>query len=216
MSSFKVYFFLISLFLSVMISSGALAQHDPSQKLLDSLVNQVEKELSEEQYQAAHSTLITIFNLNTILPDEIAFYYGKTLFHLEKYSASNTALKKYLDLTGHKGTYYEEAVELKYRAECFETGLANVEEACLVCDGSGKAKTSCRTCKGSGKIICISCRGTGVFQSTDNFGTKYDTCQKCTGKGLTTCATCNGKKEIKSQCHYCSATGIINLKVPCK
>lgn len=183
--------------------------------LTDSLFQHAIELIKKENYAEAEITFKKIFSQNSVLPDELAFFYGKTLFHLNKLPQSRSALDKYTELKGKSGEYYSETTDLIRKIDCKETGLATVEEACHVCEGTGVALAPCKHCRGKGKEMCNVCQGSGVYRKQGPLGTLYQTCNKCAGKGMTNCKICNGKKEQKAHCNHCSATGFLKLKVPC-
>jgi hypothetical protein len=140
--------------------------------------------LEEGRYQQADEKFRFVLNNVKSVPSDLAFYFGKNSFYLNKFKQSIDWLNKYIALKGTNGQYYNEAVEWKRKSEQAYLGEKKVE--------SEKAKEVLSKdydidCGPSGKITCPVCKGDHVIIRKGPFGNQYQTCGYCDNHGLLTC-----------------------------
>ncbi len=145
----------------------------------------------------------TSFELDTILPNNVSFYYGALMFHYNHNNQAETGLLKYLTLDGKDGEYYEDALAIlklihPYKEpneylpkELIERKEGDIEIAEEVDIPLGVEEGV--PCDGGEFAICPLCFGEGVKVSVGSFGKVYRTCPKCHGKGVVKCD--DGKHE---------------------
>ncbi len=167
------------------------------------------KLIDQQKYLQAEILFIKIFKMNVVMPDDICYYYGKTLFELKKYTQAQSFLDKYNRLKGDKGEFYLSSLQLLLDIEKATNPHADkscekiVLDTCHVCHGKGVAFLSCTRCEGHGKIICDLCKGNKVTIEYTSFGERYFTCSRCSGTGVIACPVCEGTKLEKRKCTNC-------------
>ncbi len=173
-------------------------------------------------YLKADGAFRKLLNSKKKLPDDVAFFYGKTLYQLSNFGKSQNFLKKYIELKGKEGTYYDEANKLLNRLnpdfcnKCEGTGFKVVKIDCEKCSGVGHTEVDCPFCSGKGINKCRTCGGDGVLKQTGKMGQMtFQNCPPCGGNGHTTCDACKGTKRYQKQCDVCSGKGKVDKKVVC-
>ena len=63
------------------------------------------------EYQAAETEFIYVMDNMESLPSDMAYYFGRNSFHLNKYKQGINWLNKYIQLKGTQGRYYDMAVK---------------------------------------------------------------------------------------------------------
>lgn len=180
------------------------------------------KLIDQSKYIQAEILFIKIFKMNVVMPDEICYYYGKTLFEVKKYTQAQSFLDKYNRLKGERGGFYLQSLQLLLEIEKATDPHADktcekiVLDSCHVCKGKGVAFLPCTRCEGHGKIICDLCKGTKVTIEFTSFGDRYFTCSRCTGLGVTVCPTCEGTKQEKRRCSNCHGKGLAYYRRNCE
>lgn len=210
----------ISLILVFLIYSNAFAQTD-SDSLSKVYYEKAKEKINAKDFDGANLYFKKIFRLKTTLPDELAYYYGLTLVHLQQYAKGKEALDKYLELTGEKGVFKNETGLLLKEAEkyicskCSNKGSYVISDTCAVCEGDGKRETDCEVCKGRGMEFCQVCGGRGVLITPGNFGSQYSTCHHCAGGGYKSCRVCSGTRKKMIYCSECKGKGFFKRTVNC-
>ena len=170
---------------------------------------QAKKLIETEKYNQAEVLFVKIFKMDALLPDEICYHYGKTLFEQRKYLQSKTYLEKYIRLKGEQGEFYLKSLQLELDIEKATDPNASKEcekiinDTCHLCHGTGSALQSCTRCESHGRIICNLCQGNKVNIESTSFGDRYFTCGRCSGAGVITCPVCDGTKKEKRKCAHC-------------
>ena len=198
MTSVKILF--LSILLLVFSKVGAATK---SEVLLKKTSN------ASVAYQAGdYSGLVepvySVFELDTILPNEIAFYYGALMFHYSHNNQAETSLLKYIKVSGKEGEYYEDALEIlrlihpykkpkEYLPKEFVEEEVKDSEIAEEVDVPMGVEDGVPCEEGSEFAICPLCYGEGVKVSVGSFGKIYRTCPKCHGKGVVKCD--DGKHE---------------------
>jgi tetratricopeptide (TPR) repeat protein len=167
------------------------------------------KLIHAEKYVQAEVLFVKIFKMNVVMPDDICYHYGKTLFEVKKYTQAQSFLERYNRLKGENGEFYLTSLQLLLEIEKATDPGANkecemmVRDTCHVCHGNGLAYLSCTRCEGHGKIICDLCKGNKVTIEYTSFGERYFTCSRCVGTGVISCPLCEGTKLEKRKCTFC-------------
>ena len=156
-------------------------------------------------YSGMIAPIHSSFELDTILANDICFFYGALMYHYSHKKQSEASLLRYLKLTRKEGEFYEDALELLrlmhpydeakdyLPKELIERKEGDIEIAEEVDIPLGVEEgIPCE--EGSEFAICPVCFGEGVKVSTGSFGKIYRTCPKCHGKGVVKCDN-NGKHE---------------------
>ncbi|MFY0601887.1 MAG: hypothetical protein JXR03_19590 [Cyclobacteriaceae bacterium] len=178
----KNTFFFLLLFLSL----HSFAQQ-PSEGQLSKQVDYAVDLMGKGEYKAADIELREVISHMETLPSNIAYYFGRNSFHLEKYKQSINWLNKYIQLKGTKGRFYSEAV--KY--------LQLAEEEYLVISRKAQKETAAKLssdeydCGGLSKMICPVCHGNGVIIKKGPFDLVYQTCPYSGGESFLTCEDYN-------------------------
>jgi tetratricopeptide (TPR) repeat protein len=171
--------------------------------------DQAIKLIHQQKYIQAEILFVKIFKMNVVMPDDICYYYGKTLFELKKYTQAQSFLEKYNRLKGDRGEFYLNSLQLLLNIEKATNPDADkscekiVYDTCHMCHGKGTALLSCTRCEAHGKIICDLCKGNKVTIEYTSFGERYFTCSRCSGNGVIVCPVCEGTKMEKRKCTNC-------------
>ena len=209
MHSYKIILssFFVFLLLCVSESQAQINHADTAQAR--AYYEQAQKLIDQKKYIQAEVLFVKIFKMNTLLPDEICYYYGKTLFELQKYAQSKIFIEKYIRLQGENGQYYLNSLQLGLDVDKKIDPAINQEcekiviDSCHLCHGRGVAMQSCTRCDGLGQIFCDLCKGNKVNIETTSFGDRYFTCSRCDGVGIITCPVCENTKLEKRKCTNC-------------
>ena len=130
---------------------------------------------SDDPYEQAELTIIYYFGcLYSGETEEIR----KVLYYLKK--------------------YHPDAEQLKYITPQY------THNPCSECDGHGKIKRDCETCKGNG--VCKTCaQADAKIQASIADGTLRVKCEEC--KGSSKCKNCKGSGKEELPCLKCKSTG---------
>ncbi len=156
------------------------------------------KDLMEAgQYEDAQKDFLFVLENKEKLPSEMAYYFGRNSFHLEKYKQSINWLNKYIQLKGTKGRYYENAIRFLQLAEDEYLKIRRGQVKNLEDD----LENSNYDCGGLEKMLCPVCHGDGVIITQGTFDQVYRTCPYSAGEGFLSCEEFNlfmrGKLEPK-------------------
>ncbi|MBY0426859.1 MAG: hypothetical protein K2Q22_14590 [Cytophagales bacterium] len=214
--AWKVIFWALLLFTAL----GAQAQEKPDTLVLRSLDN-AKRLMDKGDYKGANQIFLRIFKTESTLPDELVYFYGKTLYKLDKFNQSKSVLGKYLELTGTSGKYYKESIDIlnklgeKICPICNNKGYLIDTIACTYCKGSGTRNVDCSRCNASGKELCPTCKGSKVLVTGTPFGAKFTPCTHCNQEGYVLCEKCKGSTKEKAVCVYCSGEGHFHQRRTC-
>lgn len=143
--------------------------------------------MNQGKYALAEKEFLYVMNNMTALPSDLAFYFGKNSFYLEKYKQSINWLNKYLQLKGTQGRYYSEASGILQLAEEQYLELSRKNSEAMQSDLSGGDYD----CGGLDKMICPVCKGEGVMVKQGRFDRVYQTCPYSGGEPFLTCEEYN-------------------------
>lgn len=178
----KNFIFLILFACSSIINAQIVRENELQKKIEDGA-----NLMALGKYDSAQVLFQHVLQNMEKLPSEMAYFFGRNSFHLEKYKQSINWLNKYIQLKGTKGLYYEPAIQyLQYaedeylkiqrsQAERFEEDLQSAEY----------------DCGGLEKMLCPVCHGSGVVVQTGIFDEVYKTCPYSLGEGYLSCEEYN-------------------------
>lgn len=207
------------------VQAPAWAQTDDNRQKVESLLNEAKEHMNKADYASANLAFRKMLSLKAILPDDVSYLFAETLFHIGQYQNSQNLLKRYMELTGVQGNYYQQSKELDALLQeklvsnktcklCNAFGYRLAP--CTECEGSGTEISTCYFCRGQGVNHCLACEGEGVTIKYSALGEKtYNTCSKCEGKGFHACTLCKGAKEMETYCSTCFGDGMKSTSVVC-
>jgi len=171
----------LTLFFIVTIyhSFGSTAKLDSTVvSLFEIAKNQVET----GDYQAANQTFLELLSPKKLMPDDLTYFFGKSLYHSGGYNRiAKDFLNKYLSLKGDSSEYYQEAV-----AMLKSMGQKFVEPIDTSDDRTTEQKQLDK-CGDSDDAICPICNGSNVLSSNGAFGATFRECNYCDERGLMPC-----------------------------
>lgn len=121
------------------------------------------------------------------LPSEMAYFFGRNSYHLNKYKQSINWLNKYIQLKGTKGRYYEPAIQYLQFAEDAYLKIQRKQARQFQSD----LDSAEYDCGGLSKMLCPVCHGSGVVIQNGLFDEVYKTCPYSLGEGYLTCEEYN-------------------------
>ena len=140
------------------------------------------------RYAEADAAFVALLGTMRSIPSDLAFFFGKNSYFIQKYKQSIDWLNKYIQLKGPTGKYTHEAVQLKQQAEA-DMNKKNKSDAKKVKEIlSNDYEIDCGP---SGKVLCPVCSGTTIIVTRTFLGSFYKTCKYCDRHGLLTCAQFN-------------------------
>jgi hypothetical protein len=122
------------------------------------------------------------------VPSDLAYYFGKNSYHLEKYKQSVDWLNKYIQLKGTNGKFSEDAVNFlkKSEAKLLEERQAQTQQTQEVLSRDYDID-----CGPSGKVTCPVCSGSTVVIKKGYLGDTYKACAYCHKNGYLSCEDYN-------------------------
>ncbi len=150
-------------------------------------------------YEAAQKEFLFVMNNMESLPSEMAYYFGRNSFHVNKYKQSINWLNKYIQLKGTQGRYYTMSIKYLQLAEEEYVKISKTQTAAIQKELQGDDYN----CGGLQKMICPVCNGTGVIIKNGPFDRIYKTCPYSLGESYLTCEEYNqfmrGELDPKTQ-----------------
>ena len=139
--------------------------------------------MENSQFEKAIETFTEIMKPGVVLPNEVCYFMGYSLFQSGRKNYSVRFLDKYLELTDTSGVYFTETIDL-----LLQMGLENPYAAPEEID-SLKPFISVQDdpCQGKTDVLCPICNGTGVIIKKSKYGTVYKTCLYSDEHGLMDC-----------------------------
>jgi hypothetical protein len=219
MSLYKRMFAIIRFFIMsvcfIYTAEAQVAESYDADSLVKIYYNNAKACYDRNQYDSSYKFYKLLFAQQAWIPDEAAFFYGKTQYKRKKYQLAKNAFVKYLKLKGNKAALSDSSIYYLNLIDCEINGFVMEEVVCDKCAGTGTAKVKCEKCKGVGKIYCPVCGGKGVVVSVNGMVQSYQRCQKCQGTGAIVCPQCNGSLYSQGECPTCKGSGTIGIKKPC-
>ncbi len=143
--------------------------------------------MEKGEYKAADTEFKEVMKSMEELPSNIAYYFGRNSFHLEKYKQSINWLNKYIQLKGTKGRFYDEAVKYLQLAEDAYLELSRQNRIAI----ASELSSGDYDCGGLAKMICPVCHGNGVVIKKGPFDNVYQTCPYSLGESFLSCEEYN-------------------------
>lgn len=137
-----------------------------------------------EEYSRANNYFMQCLNQGTILPNELAFYFGKSLFNSKYPRQSEMFLMKYISLKDTTAANYGEALTLLELLRAKPKLSKEEVKKKRKHDHSDEANDPC---EGYDEVVCPVCNGSGVLKQNGKFGPIFRTCQYCNDHGLMPC-----------------------------
>ncbi len=189
----KFVYLFSSLSLSVMaFSQGSLIELELRRK-----IDHGAKLMAQGFYDSAQVEFLYVLENMARLPSEMAYYFGRNSYHLNKYKQGINWLNKYIQLKGTRGRYYEPAVQYLQYAEDEYMKIQRGHTKRL----AEELNSANYDCGGLEKMICPVCHGSGVVVTNGTFDEVYKTCPYSLGEGYLSCGEYNlfmrGKLEVK-------------------
>ncbi|MEM9339791.1 MAG: hypothetical protein AAGA66_13730 [Bacteroidota bacterium] len=138
-------------------------------------------------YENAQVEFLFVLENKEKLPSEMAYYFGRNSFHLEKHKQSINWLNKYIQLKGSKGRFYESSIRYLQLAEDEYIKIRRGQVKSLEDD----LENSNYDCGGLEKMLCPVCHGDGVIITEGTFDLVYRTCPYSEGEGFLSCEEFN-------------------------
>jgi hypothetical protein len=159
-------------------------------KVLDSAVYLLE----QEEYAEADKKFVYVLQNIKSVPSDLAYYFGKNSYHLNKFKQSVDWLNKYIQLKGASGRFSEDAVAYlkKSEAKVLEERQLQVQQTHEILSRDYDID-----CGPSGKVTCPVCSGSTVVIKKGYLGDTYKPCAYCHKTGYLSCEEYN--KLIRGQ-----------------
>ncbi|MFY0654415.1 MAG: hypothetical protein JXQ96_20430 [Cyclobacteriaceae bacterium] len=188
----------IFLFVLFLASTLCYAQKVTNPKAVTSMDKGYEAMLDGKYEEADELLQYAMKNIGK-LPSQLAYYFGRNSYHLQKYKQSINWLNKYMELKGTTGRFFDETVKYLELANKEYLLVRNKE----IEDTEEILETSSRIdCPGD-QVLCPLCKGTGVVITKGTFDLKYETCVYSGIEGKLTCDEYNlflqGKLKPKEE-----------------
>ncbi|MCR9252233.1 MAG: hypothetical protein NXI20_17535 [bacterium] len=165
-------------------SSNLIAQDsDPKLQLY---IDQGIELMQQEKYAEADEKFTFVLDNLRPLPSNVAFYFGKNSYHLNRYKQSINWLNKYIQLRGVDSQFYREA---KKYLELAEQGFLTENETEL--NEINQDLENDFDCYSQEKMVCPACKGSGVLIKRGAMEDVYQTCPFSGGDGYLTCKEYN-------------------------
>ena len=139
------------------------------------------------KYDSAQILFQSVLQNMPKLPSDMAYYFGRNSFHLQKYKQSINWLNKYIQLKGTKGRYYEPAIQYLQFAEDEYLRIERSRTDQVTID----LESAEYDCGGLEKMLCPVCHGSGVVIQAGLFEESYRTCPYSLGEGYLSCEEFN-------------------------
>lgn len=139
--------------------------------------------MENSQFEKAIDTFSEIMKPGLVLPNEVCYFMGNSLFKSGRKNYSVRFLDKYLELTDTNGVYFTETIDLLMKMG-FDNPYAEPEENK---DAKPFISVQDDPCQGKEDVLCPICSGTGVIIKKSKYGTVYKTCLYSDEHGLMDC-----------------------------
>lgn len=168
---------------------GAQAQSEGSIVRRDGLTNMHKGEMAmyDGAYEEADEFFRQALGQLSRLPSEMAYFFGRNSYHLNKYKQAINWLTKYIELKGTSGQYYEDASLFLDRAN---EAYRKIKEQQLIETENKLTTDGSYDCPGD-FVLCPICHGSGVLIKSGKFGAVYQTCPYSGLSGQLTCEQYN-------------------------
>ncbi len=178
--------FLIVTFLIVSFSS--FSNEGIYQKKYEEAMQSVDS----AEYHQANILFLQLTDSDIVLPNNLAFMFGKSLFYTQYYNQSKHLLLRYEKITKKEGLYHTEAIKLLAQLEEIfhqkEVELTKPTNS----DSTGAVHSIITSqeqtaCKEHEHYICPICNGSKVQIEESSLGKVYSSCEYCDDHGRMNC-----------------------------
>lgn len=143
---------------------------------------------NDEQYELADARFRYVLANIKSIPSDLAYYFGKNSYFLDKYKQSVDWLTKYIQLKGTAGQYSQDAAIWLKKAELALVAQRQSQSAIAT---QVLSRDYTIDCGPSGKVVCPVCNGSTVVIRKDYLGEKFKTCEYCSKTGYLSCEDYN-------------------------
>lgn len=189
------------LYLLCILCCGFISEKKESKQV--QIIEQLEivtKSFEEKTYDKGVVSLEIILKMDTILPNDVAFFMGAYLDNYQKTEKAEEAFLRYLKVSNKEGTYYKESIDFLNKIWenkkidscnlCIDYPALNSVLNCTKCVKENVAlqKLIEEECMDNGMSLCSLCKGEGIIIRIGSLGNLvYQTCHKCHGEGYIPC-----------------------------
>jgi len=194
MGKYLLILFFSTIGLSVSLYGQSILEGELSRRMDQGVIL-----MESGQYESAQKEFLYVMSKMESLPSEMAYYFGRNSFHLNKYKQSINWLNKYIQLKGTQGRFYPMATKYLQLAEDEYIDISKEQTAEIQKELQGDDYN----CGGLQKMICPVCKGTGVIVKDGPFDKIYQTCPYSLGESYLSCEEYNqfmrGELKPKNQ-----------------
>jgi tetratricopeptide (TPR) repeat protein len=140
------------------------------------------------RYEEADELYRHVLTAVRSVPSDLAFYFGKNSYYLGQHRQAIDWLSKYIQLRGATGQFFDEANQIKKRAE---TAVLQTRKEDPKKSGALLSKNYDIDCGPSGMVTCPVCKGQTVVIRANHLGATYRACGYCNQTGTLSCADYN-------------------------
>ena len=169
-----------------LFAASAYAQ-GPAESRYYTMMDQGADLMYEGKHEEADAMFLVVLKNLKSLPSQLAFYFGRNSFYLDKNKQAINWLNKYIELKGPRGQYFDEAIQLLEVANSKFVGQRESETEDVLAELTRENLIECPT----GRMLCPVCNGTGVLIKRGTFDNVYQTCPYSGGDGVLTCEEYN-------------------------
>lgn len=169
---------------SLLLSFLAIGQNkvDP---ILMAQFEQARALVEVEDYDEANLAFLKALSPAHTLPDDLCFYFGKSLFYTGYPNQAESFLRKYIDLKGRDNKFQPEldSILSLIRPNGFDSSTNKPVKTRI------PKNDDLTACGGNDHVSCPICNGTKVKVKSSDFGQVYQTCNDCNDQGYMDCMT---------------------------
>lgn len=164
--------------------------------LTEAKFNRAKQLMEDSLYFKANEVFVDVLNPDEIMPDELCFYFGKSLFLTGYKDQSRSFLYQYIALRDTSDHLFDPTIELlkllgedmSYFDPPEEKQAGDTTETAGK-HHNAKARKANGGCHSDEVFICPVCNGTTVLVRRGSFGNSYQTCPYCDENGVMDCDT---------------------------
>jgi len=178
----------------LLVASQAYSKNYEVLKSTDSLFQLAKHHVVAKEYESANNIFLEIFSTKVLLPDDVSFYFGKSLYHVGSYNKiAIDFLKKYLQLKGDSAEFKVESEKmLENMGVIIRVKKLNKNKEDTVLK---EVKKSSETCQVGEFVLCPICEGTNLISKQAAFGSSFQECEYCNESGNMPCE--NNEKYLE-------------------
>jgi hypothetical protein len=158
------------------------------QRQVNQVLDSAVQLLDMGEYENADKKFVYVLQNIKSVPSDLAYYFGKNSYHLNKFKQSVDWLNKYIQLKGTNGKFSEDAVSYLRKAEA---KLLEERQAQVAQTQEILSRDYDIDCGPSGKVTCPVCSGSTVVIKKGYLGDTYKACVYCHKNGYLSCEEYN-------------------------